>query len=138
MPGLEDMDELRASLKQKMEEAARTYQQYERAYKALTPDQPSSGKYFRLRVWQAIREYLKQVGGKASINEIEDELVREQVEMGRYPRRTVKNAVCSPYTLNRIFKIDHVGNDEVVVLIESLKEGGKKASSSSAKSKSGR
>jgi hypothetical protein len=119
----DDMEELRAALKAKMDDAYRVAQQYEKAYKALTPGEDSGRrKYFGLRIWQAVREYLRTVGGEAAMDAIEYELVSARCELGKYPRRTLKNAVCSPHMLNRVFRLEQRGDDELVSLLENRKE----------------
>ena len=113
---------LRSTIRAQLEEARERVHSLEKAYSALDPDaQFRNGKYGRMQTWMAIREYLRaQVS--APVTDIVDELLRENVDLGKYPRRTVKCAIGAVHTRD-IFKVEKVGNDEVVSLRKDDKGG---------------
>lgn len=111
-----EFDALRESLGMELEKTRQKLLQLERAYSALNPESdPKAVRYAKMRVWIAVREYLRTVGGKASVTDILDALARGGANLGRYPLRTIKIAVNSPY-MRQTFRVDTVGNDDVVSL----------------------
>lgn len=111
-----DFNALREGLHAELEKAQQRLNQLKKAYDALTPpDGQGPGKYAGMRVWIAVREYLRAAGGKASVTEILDDLERGGAKLGKYPLRTIKIAVNSPY-MRQIFKVEALGDDDVVSL----------------------
>jgi hypothetical protein len=110
-----DLESLRDATRHQLEKTRQQLAQLERAYAALNPESdPKAGRYARLRIWMAVREYLREVG-KASVTDILDALDRGGARLGKYPLRTVRIALNSPYMKNT-FRIETVGNDDVVSL----------------------
>ena len=111
----QSLEDLRNSIKQQLEEARKRVAALEKAYNALSPSEMES-EYRGLRAWVAVRQYLKRVG-KASVNDIVDELTHGGADLGRYPLRTISITIGSPH-MKKIFKVEQVGNDNVVSLHE--------------------
>jgi len=77
-------------------------------------------RFLGLQRWRSIYLLLtEKPEQKASVTDIRNELERLDIDLGRYPLRTIKNAVSSPYT-RAYFKVEKVGNDEVVYIIAPL------------------
>jgi hypothetical protein len=112
-----DFDAIRTNLQVEIERQAKLLAKLQRAYAELAPEDNSrAGKYARMRVWQAVREYLRSVG-EASVTDILNELSSGGAALGKYPLRTVRIAITSPY-MKDTFHVQTVGNDDVVSLRE--------------------
>lgn len=77
-------------------------------------------RFMSLQRWRAVYELLREKPDKkATVTDILAELQTLGIDLGKYPLRTVKNAVSSPFTRN-YFSVQKVGNDEVVQIIAPL------------------
>jgi hypothetical protein len=118
-----ELEDLRAAIGQKLESARALVSKLERAYHDLLPVPPTkpyaSGKYAGKLVWLAVRDYLQE-SGPSSVTDIIDELQREGVDLGKYPRRTIKSSIGSHY-LKGFFRVEKGPNDEVIFLADEAK-----------------
>lgn len=107
--------------KREMEEAYIKANRLREVYYALGGgDKDDRERFLGLQRWRSIYELLREKPDqKAAVTDILNELQRLNIDLGRYPLRTIKNAVGSPYTRN-YFKVEQVGNDEVVQIIAPL------------------
>src|SRR5690242_15501535 len=77
-------------------------------------------RFMAMQRWRAVYELLRtKPGKKAAMTDIINELQRMSLDLGKYPLRTIKNALSSPFTRD-YFKIEKVGNDEVVEIAAPL------------------
>jgi hypothetical protein len=109
--------------KREMEDAyARAHKLRQVYYDLGGGEKEERERFLGLQRWRAIYELLREKPEqKAAVTDILADLQRLDIDMGKYPLRTIKNAVSSPYTRG-YFSVTKVGNDEVVQIIAPLQQ----------------
>jgi hypothetical protein len=107
--------------KREMEEAYARANKLREVYYALGGgEKEERDRFLGLQRWRAIYELLREKPEqKAAVTDILRELQRLDIDLGKYPLRTIKNALTSPYTRD-YFKVERIGNDEVVQIVAPL------------------
>jgi len=110
--------------KREMEEAfVRAYKLRDVYYQLGGRELEERERFVGLQRWRAIYELLRdKPEQKAAVTDMLHELQRLDIDLGKYPLRTIKNALTSPYTRG-YFKVERVGNDEVVQIVAPLDRG---------------